>query len=400
MGFFLPYKSNKTLKPKVYLSKCNLRGNIMGTIMTSKAKKAAIGLIVLAMLLFVYVGQQGGVTGVFYNTNETEDLTDSIKQIFRNRNNAIINGDLMLIESLYDTSTKYGIWAHQHELTKMKYIKNWGQKQGVKFTDIIPTIKIRSIKPKGDKFSVNLLCSTEYRYVYENEPDKVNSSRIGTYHILDLIYKDEVWVITREWYKDPFEDSLNLGKIKVDSINQYISTHTARDLSDIGDRRKNAIEYADKYSGAASEEKYDFKYNKKYRNYNSQGGDCANFASQVLFEGGKFKKNHMWNYNNSGATRAWLNADGFKSYMLHSGRASLIAYGNYEKVYKASYKLLPGDFVAYEKNGNITHISMVTGADSKGYSLVTCHNTDRNKVPWDLGWSSSKVRFWLVRVHF
>ncbi len=35
--------------------------------------------------------------------------------------------------------------------------------------------------------------------------------------------------------------------------------------------------------------------------------------------------------------------------MIYSGRASVIAHGDYEKVYKASYKLLPGDFVAYEK---------------------------------------------------
>lgn len=372
----------------------------MGAIITDKSKKAAMGLMILLIILFVYLEYQGGVRAVFYGTNETEDLTDSIKQIFKNRNNAIISCDIKLIESLYDRSSKYGMWAYQHEITKMKYVGNWGQKQGVKFTDIIPTIKIRSIKPKGDKFTVNLLCSTEYKYVYENEPEIVNSSRIGTYHVLDLLYKDEVWIITREWYKDPFEDLLNLGKIKVDSINQYISTHAARDMSNIGDRRKKAAEYAATYCGAASEEKYGFKYNKKYRNYNSQGGDCANFASQVLFEGGKFRKNHMWNYNGNGATRAWLNADGFKSYMLHSGRASLIAYGNYEKVYKASYKLLPGDFVAYEKKGDITHISVVTGVDSKGYSLVTCHNADRNNVPWDLGWSSSNVKFWLVRVHY
>ncbi|EKN42640.1 hypothetical protein CFSAN001627_05472, partial [Clostridium botulinum CFSAN001627] len=75
----------------------------------------------------------------------------------------------------------------------------------------------------------------------------------------------------------------------------------------------------------------------------------ANFASQILFEGGKFRKNSTWNYDSKGATRAWVNADGFKDYMIYSGRASVIAHGDYEKVYKASYKLLPGDFVAYEK---------------------------------------------------
>lgn len=368
--------------------------------MASKLMKGLISLLILASFLFIYVEQPAGIRDVFVRLGENEELIDSIDQIFRNRNNAIISGDLKLIQSMYDTSTKYGTWAYQHESTKVKYIDNWEQKQGVKFIDIVPTLKIRSIKPKGEKFTVNLLSSTEYKYIYENEPDKVNSFRIGTYHVLDLEYKDEVWIITREWYKDPFEDSLNLNRINADSIKQYISTHTARDLSNIGDRRKSAVEYADKYNGAASEEKYGFKYNKKYRNYNSQGGDCANFASQILYEGGKFRKNHMWNYDSKGATRAWVNADGFKSYMLYSGRASLIAYGNYEKVYKASYKLLPGDFIAYEKNGDITHISVVTGADSKGYSLVSCHNTDRNRVPWDLGWSGSKVKFWLVRVNF
>jgi len=354
-------------------------------------------LAILSVMLIVKPIERASV---FLNMGENEDITDSIHQIFNDRNNAIISGDLKLIQSMYDTSTKYGTWAYQHEATKVKYIQNWEQKQGVEFTDIIPTVKIRSIKPKGEKYSVNLLCSTEYKYVYKNEPEVVNSFRIGAYHVLDLQLKNESWIITREWYKDPFEDSLNLGRINVDSISQYIYTHEARDLSNIADRRKKAVEYAEKYCGAASEPRYEFKYNKKYRNYNSQGGDCANFASQILYEGGKFRKSHMWNYDSKGATRAWVNADGFKSYMLHSGRASLIAYGNYEKVYKASYKLLPGDFIAYEKNGDITHISVVSGADSKGYSLVTCHNTDRNKVPWDLGWSGSKIKFWLVRVHF
>ena len=86
--------------------------------------------------------------------------------------------------------------------------------------------------------------------------------------------------------------------------------------------------------------------------------------------------------------------------MTNSGRASVIAHGSYEQVYKLSFKLLPGDFIAYEKNADINHISVVTGADSKGYSLVSCHNSDRNRVPWDLGWSNKSIKFWLVRVHY
>jgi len=129
-----------------------LRGREMRAIIASKIIKAAIGLLIIAALLFVYKEQPGGVLTVFLGLNENEDLTDSIHQIFRNRNNAIISGDLKLIQSMYDTSTKYGTWAYQHESTKVKYIRNWEQKQGTKFTDIIPTVKVRSIKPKGEKF--------------------------------------------------------------------------------------------------------------------------------------------------------------------------------------------------------------------------------------------------------
>jgi hypothetical protein len=355
-------------------------------------------LIILAMIVALDTGLSGGLLRTVFNPDD--EVQAEIRSMFQNRNVAIINGDVDLIKAMYDTNTKYGTWAYEYELRKVKYLHNWEKKQGAKFIEINPTVVFRSIKDKGDKITINLLCSTEYKYIYEGSADEINSFRIGTYHVLDLIEQDEDWIIAKEWYKDPFGDSLNLERIDGDSIKEYILSQTRKDISDIVERRIAAVEYADRYCGAASEEQFEFKYNKAYRNYNSLGGDCANFASQILFEGGKFRKTSGWNYKKGEATRSWVNADGFKSYMLNSGRASLIAYGNYEKVYKASYKLLPGDFIAYEKKGDINHISVVTGIDSKGYVLVSCHNTDRNKVPWDLGWSNSSIKYWLVRVHY
>ncbi|WP_127837147.1 amidase domain-containing protein [Clostridium prolinivorans] len=364
----------------------------------SKFKLYIMKLSIIVILCFLICSFE---VKAFEETSDSkEEVTKALEQIFEIRNRAILTQDVEMIESIYDLDTKYGTWAMEYEIKKLKYLHNWAEKQGVKFTEINPTLVIRSIKGNNNKYSVNLLCSTEYKYVYENQENEINSSRIGTYHTINLLNKDGVFIITKEWYTDPFADSLNLENIKADDIKQYILSQEKRDFSSLNERRIKAVEYSERYCGAASEEKYGFKYNKKYRDYNPQGGDCANFASQILYEGGKFKKNKAWNYDNKGATRAWLNADGFKNYMLNSGRASLIAYGSYEKVYKASYKLLPGDFIAYEKKGDVTHISVVTGADSRGYSLVTCHNTDRNKVPWDLGWSNKNIKFWLVRVHY
>lgn len=367
----------------------------------SKLKRNSIIFINVIIFTLVYSLVGGSrEEKVLADVNSDNEIVNFVENIFTIRNKAILSQDLDSLEAIYATDTKFGQWAYEYEQKKVKYINNWAEKQGVNFTDIIPKLVIRKSKVRDDKGYFNILCNTEYKYVYKDQPEKVNSSRIGTYHSLQLTKRDGEWIITKEWYTDPFADSLSLEDIKADAIKQYINSEQSRDLSNISDRRKKALEYAEKYCGAATAEEYGYKYNKQYRNFNPDGGDCANFASQILHEGGQFKKNSAWNYSKGNASGSWVNADKFTYYMLNSGRASVIAHGSYEKVYKASYKLLPGDFVAYEKKGDITHISVVTGADSKGYSLVTCHNTDRNNVPWDLGWSDKKIKFWIIRVNY
>lgn len=365
----------------------------------NKIRLIMIKITVIAILFVMFITVRSNMVFAA-DPVPKEEVISTIEDIIYIRNKALIEQDTKLIESIYDKSTKYGTWAYEYEIRKMHYIHSWEEKQGIKFTEIVPKVVVRKLNGSGNRFSANVMCSTEYKYVYENEPEVINTSRIGTHHVLQIANKNGTWVVVKEWYQDPFADSLNINSLKADSIKQYILSQSSQDLSSLSKRRLNALTYANKYCGAASTEEFGYKYNKKYRNYNSQGGDCANFASQILHEGGKFKKTFGWNYDGRGATRSWLNADGFKSYMLYSGRASLIAYGSYEKVYKASYKLLPGDFIAYEKNRDITHISVVTGADSKGYALVTCHNVDRNNVPWDLGWNDKGIRFWLIHVNY
>lgn len=360
-----------------------------------------LGIIVVAVIIALSISVKAYAEKEEVEEDVKEEIKNFIEKIIGDRNKAIVTGEREGIKIVYDMATKYGQWAFESEEKKMIYLHNWEQKQGVNITEIVPKVVVTRIKEKEEGgFKVNFTCSTEYRYIYEDVPSEINISRIGTYHVIGLVYKDGRYLINKEWYTDPYADSLNLENIKVDDIKEFIMTQKKRDFATLDERRIAAKEYADQFCGAAAEEEFGFKYNKKYKNFNPDGGDCANFASQILHEGGGFKKNRAWNYNKGEATAAWVNADKFKEYWVYSGRASVIAYGTYEKVYKASYQLLPGDFVAYEKKGDIKHISMVTNADSRGYALVTCHNTDRNDVPWDLGWSDKNIKFWLIRVHF
>ena len=377
-----------------------------------KFKNKYIKIIFMSLCLILPLGLGSIIYKLNSKVSEIEaikiDEDDQIKQqyqlllqnLFDYRNKAILEQNEEILKELYDTDKKTGLWAYEHEVEKMKYLKNWSSKQGVTFNDIKTKVKIRKVKEKEtDLYGIICNVATDYNYSYENEKDVKNIFRIGTEHYLNVKIKDNQYIITKEWYTDPFADSLNLENIKSDDIRSYILAQQKPDIQ-LTQEQQKAIDYAHRYCGVSTEEEYEFKFNKEYKNFNPDGGDCANFASQIMYESGRFKKNSIWNYNNRDGTKAWVNAQGFKNYILNSGRGSLICKGSYEETYKESYNLRPGDFVAYEKGGRITHVSTVTGMDSKGYPLVTCHNTDRLLVPWDLGWSNKTIRFHLIRVHY
>ena len=377
-----------------------------------KFKNKYIKIIVMSLCLILPLGLGSIIYKLNSKVSEIEaikiDEDDQIKQqyqlllqnLFDYRNKAILEQNEEILKELYDTDKKTGLWAYEHEVEKMKYLKNWSSKQGVTFNDIKTKVKITKLNEKEtDLYGIICNVATDYNYSYENEKDVKNIFRIGTEHYLNVKIKDNQYIITKEWYTDPFADSLNLENIKSDDIRSYILAQQKPDIQ-LTQEQQKAIDYAHRYCGVSTEEEYEFKFNREYKNFNPDGGDCANFASQIMYESGRFKKNSIWNYNNRDGTKAWVNAQGFKNYILNSGRGSLICKGSYEETYKESYNLRPGDFVAYEKGGRITHVSTVTGMDSKGYPLVTCHNTDRLLVPWDLGWSNKTIRFHLIRVHY
>lgn len=336
---------------------------------------------------------------------DNKDLKSQFKplldNLFLNRNSSILSNDSEGLKYFYNLDKKTGQWAYENEIKKIKYFSNWCEKQGANFSRINSIVNIsKAIEKEKNLYGVICYVSTEFFYKYEDEPCIENRFKLGTCHYLNLKKSDDNrFIIEKEWYTDPLADSLDLNNIKSNEIKNYILSHKAPKYTP-DERTKKAIDYAHTYCGVSDDEEHLFKYNKNYKNFNPDGGDCANFASQILYEGGEFKKNSSWSYSGKSGTKAWVNAQEFKNYMVNSGRASYIAKGSYNDIYKAAFNLKPGDFVGYEKKGRITHISTVTGLDSKGYPLVTCHNTDRLLVPYDLGWSNDNIRFHFLDVHY
>lgn len=368
------------------------------------AKKTTIILCILFMFIILFAAfcigrsftQQRAISIM-----REEEWGKIINELFAIQNDCVLHQDFESLETIYLTSEQNGGWAYDNELVRSRYIRDWSEKQGVDFISIESTVIIKRIREVGRGYAFYILSSDEYSYAYRDKQDTINKFRLGAYHSLDLIPAEEGnnWIISRDWYSDPLSDYMDTDMIK-EEITGYITSHPAREISNLSEGRVSAVRYADTYCGAASDGRNGYTYNTKYTDYNPLGGDCANFASQIYHEGGGFAKNTVWNFMNGKGSRSWVNAQAFKNYMLYSGRASVIATGRYADVYQYAYELFPGDFIAYIKKGKVVHISVVTGLDSKGYPLVNSHNAERYRVPWDMGWSEAGVRFYLIRVHF
>ena len=353
--------------------------------------------IIISLLTVTGLGIYRAASLDVINPNNPE-LTAYIEDVIKKRYEAILENNPEYLKPFYHLKSANGINAYDHQVKKIKYLYEWSAKQGVTLTDIDYNVTVRRINHKANGCAVNFSVFTTYSYAYKDQPDVTNGFKTGSYHSMDISGANDNRIIQREWYTDPFADSLN-ANLKTDSLTTIITAGQPKDFSSLNQRRKDALAYAEKYSGGSLDVSEGFLYNKKYKNYNYSGGDCTNFASQVLYEGGKFKMNGTWGYFKEG-TKAWVNANALKDYLLYSGRASTVAYGTYSQVLKASYLLQPGDIIAYCKKGKVAHISVVAGADSKGYTLVNCHNADRFKVPWDLGWNDSGITFRLIHVHY
>lgn len=383
----------------------------MHTFFIFKRKFLLLTFSILFNLIFLGYNVYASVPIQSVDQNE---LKLEIERIYNERSAALVSGDISSLKNLFDTSQKSGQWALEHEIKRVKYLNDWSAERKITFGNIESTVRIKKISPKGNIIKLALEESYKFDYVYDNnENSPIDSFGVGIRHFASLVKKNEKWVICSDWYTDCFEDALrNYSNNTFDSSalltasipNIFKSYEVSNNYKSYN--REKAVAYADKYCGAAWGSSNNFKYNKKYNDYNGIGGDCTNFASQVLGdkEAGDMRIGGAW----TPGSRAWANADGLKDYLTNSGRGSIISIGTFKQLTTPSAnlpqgavaKLQLGDLIAYEKGrGNIDHFAVVTGFDSHGYPLVNSHTTDRYHVPWDLGWGDSKIRFFLIHIN-
>lgn len=263
-----------------------------------------------------------------------------------------------------------------------------------------------------------------------DEPSVRHEFGSRTVHVIEVIKAGSRWKIRKDWYQDPLGNNVAEPGQASDAAGSFpgdysgssetgdgasiVAGSTAVNALSGGDNyaisaaaggvfdREKALRYAVKHSGVRALPEGG-KYNPKYKIYTFAGGDCANFASQVLHAGG-LPMGGGWHYAKEGST-AWVQSESLVWHLLSSSKGIRLFRGTFSEAGSGvqsdspAGELEPGDIIAYEIKGQLCHVAVVAGKDPRGYVTIASHTADRLYFPWDLGWDDSTV-FWFIKITY
>jgi hypothetical protein len=335
-------------------------------------------------------------------------LTVFINELFIARTQILITHKPESIRHYYLEASQSSQHAYQHEKNRSEYLQEWAKHRGVDFTKAESKIRITHEAVGDDTARLSLINSLHLTYQYQGKEPASQQFGLGTHHNIMLKKVKGHWHVYSESYSDPLEEDPAL--ISVQAGDRKLTKPSIVQPDRKKYNRQQAVAYADKYAGGAWGARNEHKYNPHYKDYSSIGGDCTNFASQVIgdsAEGGGLPMTSNWYYHNiQGGSEAWVRTDSFKDFLVYSGYGYIIARGSFNELNTSNSRypkgafadLQIGDLIAYEMRGDVDHFSILTGRDPRGYPLVNSHSTDRYHVPMDLGWDKY-TKFSLIHIN-
>ena len=198
---------------------------------------------------------------------------------------------------------------------------------------------------------------------------KLDCDRSGSWKIASVEDTDQNF----DWMQEEVEYSLQAENESADAL-RVISENGEQEMMAATAARTynynvaNAIAYADKYC---------INYNSSYNSYKGRGGDCANFVSQCLYNGG-FLQDSTW-YKHS---VAWIN--------VMKQIAHFKQYGSFMSANNGN--LLAGNPIYFDWNGDSTydHATICVGRNNSGTAILDSHTKDLYHAAWN-NWSFSKA---------
>jgi hypothetical protein len=342
--------------------------------------------------------------------SEKEEIEAVLIHIFEQRANVMINQNVHELEAHYLTNQQVSRYAYRNEKNRVNYVNKWADKRAIRLVAAQSNIRIVRLKTKGDTAIVSLDQSLKISYDYLNKIVPIQSFGVGTRNFMTLKKINGKWKIYREWYLDPLDENPNKIAETSDGLSPFIPNKAEVSNGEKYNRLR-AVSYANKYAGAAWGAGNNHRYNRKYSDYTGKGGDCTNFASQVIGdkEAGGLPMTYAWRYaKRDGATQSWIRTDSFSEFILYNGYGELVSKGDFAHIVTPTKKhphgaishLQPGDLIGHIIEGNdIDHFSIVVGFDEYGYPLVNSHTADRYRAPFDLGWDRN-TKYLLIHIKY
>lgn len=251
---------------------------------------------------------------------------------------------------------------------------------------------IKNISSKKNKNTISSIIKVQHNFIYNKGTENIPASEILEYaffckkinlkwFIVD-VYNKEIFSslynkVTSKDFDYFSRDNSNLLFIrdniklhywqnKLKYIESLVSSYkkilnSKKQISLYRNyNRSNASFYAQKYA---------LNYNKSYKDFNNNGGDCTNYISQCLHAGGIPLSNNWSPYKNS-----WIRVKDLYYYLINT-KIGIDADLN------SSYSI--GDIIQFFSNekGFFSHSGIITKINSYGEYFYCCHSLDKLNFP-------------------
>ncbi len=298
---------------------------------------------------------------------------------FEIRKNDFIEDESTIDENLFSENLLMDIQKRHSLVREMQYNYNFS------FIDADVTYTIKNAVYNDDKIILTVSEWTFYDYDdLSNAEYSVDTSGFGTEHEMIIVHENNNYILHTDKYDESDISGMISGRDESDTDDPSVLENQTSPIDGAnfdegislmaisGYSADKAVSYADKYYK---------NYNTNYSNYNSIGGDCANFVSQCLHAGG-VAMNSSWYWKSYGSrSSSWSYCPDQRTYFAKKG--TLIDNATAKNISK-------GNPVWYysSKKGRYSHAAICVGKNSAGTPIVDAHNNDRYHVAWTLGGSA------------
>ncbi|MBC7326466.1 MAG: hypothetical protein H5T99_14330, partial [Moorella sp. (in: Bacteria)] len=177
---------------------------LVAAVWRSRLFRGGLLLVIIGLVAMGFLQRQG--IPALAARNEQKELRERLHQIFTARSAGLVSGNYQGLEVYYDTTVTSGLFALNHEIGRIKYVQAWTKERRVILSGSYLDLAIIDAGSEGGRGWASVSQHIILNYRHQGEPETtVNKMGVRTIHWVEMVQCGGRWLITRDWYWDPFE---------------------------------------------------------------------------------------------------------------------------------------------------------------------------------------------------